>query len=224
MKKLLKLFLCSSILLAGLAGQSSKPERKADGNILSSAHDPAIRIQLPKTVIYAGADRWILYGVADCELHAFAEADAKNNVTALYWIQFEGFTPSKPDLHYGYDSPRHVTIAGMDFFLDTWVRSADEKVKAGSDREHIEALISAKGLKMPASMAYVRLVHLLDEQKRKELMIIYGEDLATTGFTASDLNEGGKSRAQWPAIEERMIENAKRKIVLAGDPETPKPR
>ena len=29
---------------------------------------------------------------------------------------------------------------------------------------------------------YVRLVHLLDKEKRKELMIIYGEDLAPTGF------------------------------------------
>ena len=31
---------------------------------------------------------------------------------------------------------------------------------------------------MPSGMMYVRLVHLLDDQKRKELMIIYGEDLA----------------------------------------------
>ena len=30
---------------------------------------------------------------------------------------------------------------------------------------------------MPANAMYVRLVHLLDEAKRRELMIIYGEDL-----------------------------------------------
>ena len=70
-------------------GQTQKPERKVEGNILRSAHDPAIRIQLPKAVTYAGADRWILYGVADCELHAFAETDAKNNVNGLYWVQFK---------------------------------------------------------------------------------------------------------------------------------------
>ena len=39
---------------------------------------------------------------------------------------------------------------------------------------------------MPAGMKYVRLVHLLDEQKRRELMIIYGENLAPTGFTAAE--------------------------------------
>ncbi len=37
-------------------------------------------------------------------------------------------------------------------------------------------------------MKYVRLVHLLDEQRRKELMIIYGEDLAPTGFTAAGVS------------------------------------
>jgi hypothetical protein len=30
---------------------------------------------------------------------------------------------------------------------------------------------------------YLRLVHLPNEQKRKELMIIYGEDITPSGFT-----------------------------------------
>jgi hypothetical protein len=37
-----------------------------------------------------------------------------------------------------------------------------------------------------------RLLHLLDEEKRRELMINYGEDLLPTGFTAGELSEGGK--------------------------------
>ena len=60
----------------------------------------------------------------------------------------------------------------------------------------------------------VRLVHLLDEQKRKELMIIYGEDLAPTGFTAADLKKGGKAFDQWPTIEKRLVERAKKKIKI----------
>jgi len=139
--------------------------------------------------------------VADCELHAFAEPDGQNNVKALYWVQFEGYIPSRPALHYEYDSTRHVTIGGMDFFVDTLVRSNEEKIREGSDREHIENLISARGLKMPAGMAYVRLVHLLNAQKRKELMIIYGEDLAPTGLTASDLREGGNAHLSWPPLK-----------------------
>jgi hypothetical protein len=63
-------------------------------------------------------------------------------------------------------------------------------------------------------MMYVRLVHLLDAEKRKELMIIYGEDLASTGFTAADLRERGKARGQWPELENGLIERAKTKIAL----------
>jgi len=42
-------------------------------------------------------------------------------------------------------------------------------------------------------MIYVRLVHLLDEQKRQELMIIYDENTASTGLTAAELRKGRRS-------------------------------
>ena len=42
-------------------------------------------------------------------------------------------------------------------------------MRPGSDVEHIVALTRARGYHMPDGMMYVRLVHLLDEQRRKEL-------------------------------------------------------
>lgn len=188
--------------------QTAPPERKALGNVVTSERDPAVRIELPKTAQYVGADRWLLYGFADCELHAFVEADAQKNVQRLYWVQFEGYLPSRPDLHHTYDSPKHTTIGGMDFYVDSWVRAKDAKTEAGSDREHIEALIGAKGYRMPEGMMDVRLVHLLDKEKRKELMIIYGEDLASTGFSAAELSEGGKARDRWAGIADGLLERA----------------
>jgi hypothetical protein len=161
--------------------------------LIISMHDPKVLIRLPESVNYVGADRWVLYGIADCELHAFVKADEQKNVQELYWVQFEGYIPTRPDLHHKYDSPRHATMDGLDFYVDTWPRSNGEKTELGSDREHIDALIRAKGYKIPANMMYVRLVHLLDAEKRKGLMIIYGEDLASTGFTTADLREGAES-------------------------------
>jgi hypothetical protein len=197
-----------------LAAQTGGPERKVTGNVIVSQHDPRVRIELPKSVDYVGADRWVLYRIADCELHAFVEADAQKNVHRLYWIQFEGYIPSRPDLHHTYDSPRHANIDGLDFYVDTWVRSNNEKMEPGSDREHIEALIQAKQYRMPAGMVYVRFVHLLDAQKRKELMIIYGEDLAPTGLNADDLKENGKAHERCAAIEKDVIERGERQIQI----------
>jgi len=203
------------ILLLFLSQRTSPPDRRVSGSAVTSTRDPSLQVHLPASAEYVGADRWILYGIADCELHAFVEAGPDRNVQRLYWIQFEGYLPTKPGLAHTYDSPRHTRIGGLDFFVDTWPRASDETAQQGSDREHIEALIRSKGYKMPAGMMYVRLVHLLDEKKRKELMMIYGEDLAPTGLNAADLKEGGKSRDRWPELERGLIERAQQSISLS---------
>jgi hypothetical protein len=200
--------------LALAASTPSAPERKVSGNAVVSERDPKIKIEVPKSAKYVGADRWILYGVADCEIHGYVDADDKKNVQRLYWIQFEQYVPEKPDLHHTYDSPRHAQIGGLDFYVDTWPRANGSETRAGSDREHIEALVKAKGYKMPAGMAYVRLVHLLDPEKRKELMIIYAEALPS-GVSAADLDEKGKDRqTKWPAIEQQVIQGAQQRLKI----------
>lgn len=197
-----------------LSAQTTQPVRKVQNNVITSAADPKARIQLPTTAQYVGADRWVLYDIADCELHAFVEADSQKNVQLLYWVQFEGYVPSRPELHYTYDSPTHTNIGGLDFYVDAWARSRESNVRPGSDGEHIRALIRGKGYHMPDGMISVRLVHLLDKEKRKELMVIYSEDVAKTGFTAADLQEGGKAYDRWPAIQEALVQRAKQKIVI----------
>ena len=211
---LLKQIATVFLVCTSLPAQTNGPERKVEGNVITSLHDPNVGIELPKSVQYVGADRWVLYDIADCELHAFVEADGQKNVQRLYWVQFEGYVPTKPELKHTYDSPRHATMGGLDFYVDTWVRRKDAETQKGSDREHIEALIRAKGYKMPEGMMDVRLVHLLDEQKRKELMVIYGEDVSHTGFTATDLSERGRAFSRWPVIENALIERAKSKITI----------
>ena len=211
---MLKHTIAAILFCTVLAAQTKTRERTVVGNVITSERDPKVRVQLPKSARYVGADRWVLYGIADCELHAFVDADEQKNVQRLYWIQFEGYVPTKPELKHTYDSPRHTNISGMDFYVDTWIRTSDEEMQPGSDREHIEALIRANRHKMPAAMMYVRLVHLLDEQKRKELMIIYGEDLAPTGFAAADLRESGKAYDRSPAIEKGLLQRAEEKIAI----------
>jgi len=211
---LLKQIAAVLLVCTSLPAQTNGPERKVESNVITSRHDPNVRIELPKSVQYVGADRWVLYDIADCELHAFVEADGQKNVQRLYWVQFEGYVPTRPELKHNYDSPRRATMGGLDFYVDAWVRRKDAETQKGSDREHIEALIGAKGYKMPEGMMDVRLVHLLDEQKRKELMVIYGEDVSNTGFTATDLSEGGRAFSRWPVIENALIESAKSKITI----------
>ena len=65
---------------------------------------------------------------------------------------------------------------------------------------------------MPSEVMSVRLVHLLDEQKRKELMIIYSENL--TGFAAVELKKGGKAENLWLSLEDDLLVRARQEIKI----------
>ena len=67
---------------------------------------------------------------------------------------------------------------------------------------------------MPAGMMSVRLVHLLDEQQRKELMIIYSESLKPTGFAAADLKKGGKAENLWLTLADDLLVRARQEIKI----------
>src|SRR4029077_20384039 len=213
--RLLKRIIILAAFLGCLTAIARTPERKVvNNNIIISDHDPKVRIKLPKSVWYVGVDRFVLLDIAVCDLCSFVEVDDQKNVQRLYWIQFENYLPSKPDLHHQYDSPRHMTIGGFRFYVYTWVTRTNETITAGSDEDHITALILSRGYSMPAGMMSVRLVHLLDEQKRKELMIIYSENLKPTGFAAADLKKGGKAENLWLSLEDDLLVRARQEIKI----------
>ena len=105
-----------------------------------------------------------------------------------------------------------MTLGGFRFYVDTWVKRTNENITAGSDEDHIMALILSRGYEMPSGMMSVRLVHLLDEQKRKELMILYSENL--TGFAPADLKKGGKAENLWLSLEDDLLVRARQEIKI----------
>ena len=195
-------------------GAETGPERRVHENVVASERNPHAQIRLPKTAQYLGAEQWELAKYwDDIEMHAFVDADAAKSVQRVYWVQFEAYLPSHPEIHHTYNSPRHATMGGLDFYVDTWTQANTEPQEKGSDGEHFAALLRAHGYAIPANMMCVRFVHLMDAG-RKELMIIYGENLAPTGYTVADLKKGGKAHAAWPALEKRLIEDAKERVEL----------
>jgi len=194
--------------------QTPPPERTVTDNVVVSQHDPAVRIALPKEAVYLGAERFVLYGVADCEIHVFVEADSKKQVKRMYWVQFEQFVSSRPELEHNYKPQELAKFEGTDTYVRARFGKSSETAKEGSDLEHVQALIRAKGYTLPAEMMNVRLVRLLDPKRRKELMIIYSEDLGPTGVKVDDLMPGGKDAEKWSEIQKALIGRAERQIHL----------
>lgn len=188
------------------------PERMVKASTITSKNDPAITIKLPKSAQYVGADRWNLYNVADAELHVFVEADAQKQVQRLYWVQFEAYLPDNTHT-YNYSFTEKLTHAGLEFDVTTNFRSTSGPTRAGSDREHVMTMLEKSGYKIPAETMSLRLVHLPDESKRKELMFIYAEDLATSGFTTEQLKTP-EGQEKWREIRTGLIERALERIKL----------
>ena len=211
------LILAATALACFTCCPASEPARNVSGHTVFSSQDPRVRIRLPDNSRYVGTDRFKLSNPEfpdfdACQLFVFADGDKNGSLREVYWVQFEQYLPKYPDLHYTYDSPRHITIGGLDFFVDIEVSDGTRTPKPGSDGEHFYNLLAAHGYKR-APMMFVRLVHLPDDAKRKELMIIAGKDLPA-GLTAASVKEGGSAYAQWPAMQDELVAWAAHNIVI----------
>jgi len=206
-------FVCG-LPLSAAGAQSPESQRTVTANVIVSASSPRLRIELPKQARYLGADRWLLYDIADCEAHVFVEADAHKVVRRLYWVQFEGYVPGRPDLKYDYGSDPVRRIHGIDFHVRTRSGPTDEPARAGSDTEHVRQLMHAAGYAMPPDMMNVRLVHLLDATERSELMIIYAESASVAGIAGPDLVSGGKGSERWLAVDPAIVQRAAKRIAF----------
>jgi len=174
-----------------------------------------LTVRVPATALYAGGERFTLYDVADCEVHVFVEADARRRVRRLFWVQFEGYLPSLPERRYNYAEGNRRIEAWR---FPTWVGAApanyaQQPPRAGSDRERVVAILTRAGFALPTDALVVRLVQLLDDPQgtgrgRRELMLIYAEDLSPAGLTANDFRTDGAPNARWTAAEQPLIERA----------------
>ncbi|MGH9968659.1 MAG: hypothetical protein ACREBG_12640 [Pyrinomonadaceae bacterium] len=77
-----------------------------------------------------------------------------------------------------------------------------------SDGSRARAFLESKGYRIGDEVLSQRLVHLVDEAKRNELMIIYLEDMSAMGLTAADVSPGGRAAAQWDQISKELLERA----------------
>ncbi|SRR5258708_1529071 len=179
------------------------------GQALTFAGMPSLRLKFDNAFKYAGTQSFVLYDVANAEQHFFVDADKAGRIKRMYWIQFEGYLPSNTHT-YKYAATKTVNLAGLDFIADVYARNVRANPgRPDSDGSRARAFLESKGHRMASDeVIFQRLVHLVDESKRAEIMIIYLEDLSAMGLTAADVAEGGKAFARWNQISKELLERA----------------
>lgn len=189
--------------------------RSAKGDTLTSGELPKLKLKFAKPFKYAGGHTFILYNVARAEQHFYVDADKDGNVSRLYWVQYEGYLPSNTHA-YDYKSPKKVNIGGLDFFADAYARKVDPtQGRPDSDGNKAREFLISKGFKIASDeVMSQRLVNMTTPDNRNELMIIYLEVLTPIGFTAADLNQGGKAADKWPEISAGLLARAQKGIEI----------
>lgn len=186
-----------------------RPARRVKGQVLTSTDMPALRLKFDSSFKYVGSQNFILYDVARAEQHFFVDADKQGRIRRLYWVQFEGYLPGNTET-YDYKVNQTVNLAGLDFIADAYARNIkDDPGRPESDGHRARTFLKSKGYRMASDdVMSQRLVHLIDQEKRHELMIIYTEEMGAMGLTAADVEADGRAAPRWDEISKGLLERA----------------
>ena len=171
----------SRLLLVAFATATLAPEayaqRRVEQNRVYSDSLPSAVLVLDSSFTYLGHQSFVLYNVANAEQHFFAELDGKQ-IKRFVWIQFEGYLPGGHQ-RYDYSADSVIRIWDRPIYHVATVRTTPTtEQRPESDGAKARQFLRERGFTFPPSMLYHRLVSLVDDDKRNELMIIYMEDPA----------------------------------------------
>ncbi len=173
---------------------------------------PAIRIEIAGAFEYVGRLRFVLYGVARVEAFLFV-AHHHQRVTKLLLVQFEGYLDDN-DHVYDYQIAESITLGSHPYLTDAALVTLAPPPPPDSDLGRAISMLREQGFALPAAAVGVRFVRLLDEAKRNELLIIYGEDAGEAGRSADAPTAG-----HWSDLVSVVRERALRSFTIVDEVE-----
>lgn len=181
-------FMASYVAPASIAAQ-----RDVKDTTLTSTEMPAARLEFDSRLEYVGTQTIMLSSTTRAEQHFFVEAEG-GQIKRLYWVQFEGKLEGR-GRPYDYSNDPTIEVGGEIFHTNyRFYPPSGFGGRKGSDGDQARQLLEERGYRLGSDLARVRLVWLLDEPPRNELMIIYVEDLAQHELTVADLE---RDTATW---------------------------
>jgi hypothetical protein len=186
------------LLTPSILGAQAALTREVRGDTLISRADPAATFVFAEPFYFAGSQTIDILKVAGADQYFFIDAAEDKSVRRFYWVQFEHYYPTNEHT-YDFSSMnfKPVTLGRLNFVGDVRVRNnyftMDQR--PGSDSRAAQEFLQAKGFTLDGTFATLRLFHLPDSTRRRELMIIYGE-MVPPGTTESGVAPGLTAHAQ----------------------------
>jgi hypothetical protein len=192
------------------------PMRTIQNNVLISTDMPAIKLKIDDSMEYVGRLQFVLYNVAEADIFVFAEGDEGRRLKRWLVVQFEGFLDNNSHT-YNYAMPVRITLGSHEYMVDDYADNLDRMMAeepADSDGANVAALLQREGYTLPEDAIWSRFVRVIGEARRKELLIIYSEDLSPLGLTASELPANVPLPKEYAALTEGMHERAVRAFTI----------
>jgi hypothetical protein len=200
---------CLAVAFVATAGEAQMTPYTVTRGRLVSEMQPAIRLDIDTALTYVGSQRWILYNVAQAEQHLFVQRSA-DGVRKFLWVQFEEYIPSSNG-KYDYSKSTPISAFGRELRVDKelWNVPTTE-ARPESDGAHARKLLRDNGITLPPHLLYERFIYLPDSIGRRELMVIYAEDVRSVGVDVSALQGSPEAKARLNALLNELEQRALR--------------
>lgn len=177
MRGFLRVVCCWSTLFGALLGTSqTTPDYTLRANKLVRKSGSGYEVSVAPSLKYIGVKRFHIREAADAEQHIFATADSAGRVQRLVWVQFEQQLPGQ-NWQYDYPSPKRIKLGDVAFIADWHAFRSYAGQPPGVDHAKMDDLLAEHKLRFDGPVIAIRMVHLPDKERRRELMIIYVESL-----------------------------------------------
>lgn len=196
----------AAMLLLTLLTTAPLAQRAVEDNRIISLALPAATIVVDDSFEYAGAQTFELHEVTTAEQHFFVELDG-TRIKRLLYVQFEGFHEGTDNV-YSY-SGETVELAGQTWYRGTaTVRLPEVEPRPDSDGARARTFLREQGWTLGPEIVSQRLVWLLGDPPRNEVLVFYTEDLADHELSSAELRRGGSAHDRWPAMDAMLHERA----------------
>ena len=210
--------------VSNAAEEFSADQRLADGIIVSS-QEPSLAIKVDSSFEYVGRHTFKIRDVAAGERFVFVDAEA-SQIKRLFLVQFEGFLP-EIDAYYRYNLSASPVVAGYPFRSKGYAFDIVDSIAASpvSESAATYPFLEENGYEVPQQWMMWRSLTVVDDAKKKELIIFYVEDVASTSLSLDEFYVNDEASDGWAEIQKGLESRANASFELAelnvkGQPDT----
>ena len=187
--------------------------RRIEGDTLLSAHTPAMRLRVDRSMPHLESTELVIKGLAHAERHYFVEA-RESEVRRMLVAQFEGFLDDN-DERYIYPLPDPVEMGGESW--GSWVFAYSLADGSAPETTDTVEVMERHGLALENDLVMARYARIVEPEARHEVLLFYTEPLGRLGHSLESASVDGELRPEYVSLGIDLKARARRAFRVTSD-------